>query len=387
MAIAAAHDLAVVEDCAHAHGQRWNDVGAPAASGPSARSATSPRRSSPRARAGRCSPTTTGWRGSPIRSSIAAGPRTTPSGSTRSAPTTGSASCTQRCSRSLSTGSLASRRGAPSSAPSSRSQVATVPGVRVMPPRLPDHAVELLPVRGGDRPRRVRRAHARCRLRCARGRGRRARGPGTSRCRGTTCSSRRCRGCPVAVEHAARLDSARMSFPVAEAAGLREAVYVEEDVFRDGEDGVAQAVAAIAKIQRHADELRRRAASSRREEAGKEFAVRRRAASSSSGPVASESPTRDWSAAPGSALARPADRRLDREPLVGLRVLHEAEHLRGERLGRRTGGRRRDRSRQLTSTTSSSGRFGIAPSLRTFTTCTSPVPACSEATRAAAASV
>ena len=60
---------------------------------------------------------------------------------------------------------------------------------------------------------------------------------------------------PVAVEHAARLDPARMSFPVAEAAGLRESVYVDENVFRAGALGVDQAVEAIAKIQSHAAEL------------------------------------------------------------------------------------------------------------------------------------
>jgi dTDP-4-amino-4,6-dideoxygalactose transaminase len=60
---------------------------------------------------------------------------------------------------------------------------------------------------------------------------------------------------PVAVEHAERLDPARMSFPVAEAAGLRESVYVDENVFRAGDLGVDQAVEAIAKIQRNAAEL------------------------------------------------------------------------------------------------------------------------------------
>ncbi|HYJ61118.1 MAG TPA: DegT/DnrJ/EryC1/StrS family aminotransferase [Actinomycetota bacterium] len=60
---------------------------------------------------------------------------------------------------------------------------------------------------------------------------------------------------PVAVEHAARLDPAGMSFPVAEAAGLREGVYIDENVFRSDRDGVTQAVEAFAKIQRHADEL------------------------------------------------------------------------------------------------------------------------------------
>src|SRR6478672_12009458 len=43
---------------------------------------------------------------------------------------------------------------------------------------------------------------------------------------------------PVCVEHADRLDPSRMSFPVAEAAGLRESVYFMENVFRDGDRGV-----------------------------------------------------------------------------------------------------------------------------------------------------
>ena len=60
---------------------------------------------------------------------------------------------------------------------------------------------------------------------------------------------------PVAVEHADRLDPGSMSFPVAEAAGLRESVYVDENVFRSDRTGVEQAVEAFAKIQRHADEL------------------------------------------------------------------------------------------------------------------------------------
>ena len=60
---------------------------------------------------------------------------------------------------------------------------------------------------------------------------------------------------PVAVEFADRLDPTRMSFPVAEAAGLRESVYVDENVFRAGAQGVADAVEAIAKIRDHAGEL------------------------------------------------------------------------------------------------------------------------------------
>lgn len=60
---------------------------------------------------------------------------------------------------------------------------------------------------------------------------------------------------PVAVEHADRLDPSRMSFPVAEAAGLREGVYLDENVFRAGRGGVDDVVEALAKVQRHADEL------------------------------------------------------------------------------------------------------------------------------------
>src|SRR5919108_512512 len=60
---------------------------------------------------------------------------------------------------------------------------------------------------------------------------------------------------PVAVEHADRLDPQRMSFPVAEAAGLRESVYLMENVFRDGSRGVQDVVEALTKVQRNADEL------------------------------------------------------------------------------------------------------------------------------------
>ena len=60
---------------------------------------------------------------------------------------------------------------------------------------------------------------------------------------------------PVCVEHADRLDPQTMSFPVAEAAGQRESVYFMENVFRDGTRGVEDAVEALAKIQRNADSL------------------------------------------------------------------------------------------------------------------------------------
>jgi dTDP-4-amino-4,6-dideoxygalactose transaminase len=60
---------------------------------------------------------------------------------------------------------------------------------------------------------------------------------------------------PVAVEFADRLDPQRMSFPVAEEAGLRESVYLMENVFRDGEPGVADVVEALEKVRRNADRL------------------------------------------------------------------------------------------------------------------------------------
>jgi hypothetical protein len=60
---------------------------------------------------------------------------------------------------------------------------------------------------------------------------------------------------PVAVVHADRLDPSRMSFPVAEAAGERTAVYLDECIFRSDEAGVEHAVEAIAKVQRLASEI------------------------------------------------------------------------------------------------------------------------------------
>ncbi len=60
---------------------------------------------------------------------------------------------------------------------------------------------------------------------------------------------------PVCVEHADRLDPARMSFPVAESAAEREAVYLNESVFRAGRQGVQDAIDALSKVQQHAHEL------------------------------------------------------------------------------------------------------------------------------------
>jgi dTDP-4-amino-4,6-dideoxygalactose transaminase len=60
---------------------------------------------------------------------------------------------------------------------------------------------------------------------------------------------------PVAVEYADLLDPAGMFFPVAEQLALRQTVYLDENVFRAGHRGVEDAVEALAKIQRNAAEL------------------------------------------------------------------------------------------------------------------------------------
>ena len=60
---------------------------------------------------------------------------------------------------------------------------------------------------------------------------------------------------PVTVEYADRLDPANMSFPVAERAALREAVYLNENIFRAGAKGIQDTVDALAKVQQHASEL------------------------------------------------------------------------------------------------------------------------------------
>lgn len=60
---------------------------------------------------------------------------------------------------------------------------------------------------------------------------------------------------PVAVEFADRLDPATMSFPVAEAAGERESIYLMENTFRAGREGIEHVVEALAKVQAHAGEL------------------------------------------------------------------------------------------------------------------------------------
>ncbi|MCC5669491.1 DegT/DnrJ/EryC1/StrS family aminotransferase [Nostoc sp. CHAB 5784] len=63
---------------------------------------------------------------------------------------------------------------------------------------------------------------------------------------------------PVAIEYADRLNPLQMSFPIAEEMGGKRSLYLKENVFRSGEQGVKDAVEALAKIQRYAEELRER---------------------------------------------------------------------------------------------------------------------------------
>ena len=60
---------------------------------------------------------------------------------------------------------------------------------------------------------------------------------------------------PVCVEYADRLDPSRWSFPVAEEAAERTLIYLDEAIFRAGARGVDDCLEAIAKVQQHADEL------------------------------------------------------------------------------------------------------------------------------------
>jgi dTDP-4-amino-4,6-dideoxygalactose transaminase len=60
---------------------------------------------------------------------------------------------------------------------------------------------------------------------------------------------------PVCVEYADRLDPSRWSFPVAEDAAERCLIYLDEAIFRAGDRGVDDCLEAIAKVQQHADQL------------------------------------------------------------------------------------------------------------------------------------
>jgi dTDP-4-amino-4,6-dideoxygalactose transaminase len=69
---------------------------------------------------------------------------------------------------------------------------------------------------------------------------------------------------PVPMQYPERLDVAEMHFPVADRAGSLESIYLDENLFRAGAEGVEDIVEALAKVQRLApDAWRSRLASGR----------------------------------------------------------------------------------------------------------------------------
>ena len=63
---------------------------------------------------------------------------------------------------------------------------------------------------------------------------------------------------PVAIEFAGPAGRRSDVLPGGRGPAQRESVYFVENVFRDGDRGIEDAVDALAKIQRHADELTKR---------------------------------------------------------------------------------------------------------------------------------
>jgi len=65
---------------------------------------------------------------------------------------------------------------------------------------------------------------------------------------------------PVAVAYADRLDPSKWSLPVAERAAHAEQIYLDEAIFRAGRSGIDDLIEAFAKLQRNPDALRMAAA-------------------------------------------------------------------------------------------------------------------------------
>ena len=197
MEIATTRGLAVVEDCAHAPGQRWRDRGA----GCIGDFGSFSHQSSKILTAGEGGSAADERR--PARAARALDHRLRPpEGRRRARVHLRGELPARRAPRRPAAhrdGPVPRRTGQPRGARRRlRGAGARGPGRARDAARRPHHAVELLSLRPGDRPRGVRRADARGRVRRPRGRGRSAPGPATSRCRATTCSSPRCRGCPCA---------------------------------------------------------------------------------------------------------------------------------------------------------------------------------------------
>jgi dTDP-4-amino-4,6-dideoxygalactose transaminase len=64
---------------------------------------------------------------------------------------------------------------------------------------------------------------------------------------------------PVAVAYADRLDPSKWSLPVAERAAHAEQIYLDEAMFRAGRSGIDDLIEAFAKLQRNPDALRKAA--------------------------------------------------------------------------------------------------------------------------------
>ena len=253
MAIASAHDLAVVEDCAHAHGQRWNDVGAGCIGAFGSFSHQSSKI------------LTSGEGGSLLTNDATLAQRAHSIIDCGRAKDADEQEFTFGANYRLSELNAALLVVAMRRFPSQQQEravngklfehmVADIPGVRVMPhdDRITrwsfyNYIIAIDPDEfAGATNTTV------CDALEAEGIEAEVQYPPMSRYELFQPSLSRL---PVAVEHAARLDPGAMSFPVAEAAGLRESIYFMEAVFRDGDRGVRDAAEALAKVQRHAGEL------------------------------------------------------------------------------------------------------------------------------------
>ena len=149
---------------------------------------------------------------------------------------------------------------------------------------------------------------------------------------------------PVAVEHATRLDPARMSFPVAEDAGLRRTVYLDENVFRAGRRGSRtrsrpwpRSSGTPASFARAG--TRGRPVSRRRTSAGTAGWPGAARPAGGGHPVLADQGVGEQRLEGDGPVA--GHRRLDGQALVRLGLLHQAEELGGERVEGQRGRRRR----------------------------------------------
>lgn len=65
---------------------------------------------------------------------------------------------------------------------------------------------------------------------------------------------------PVPVQYAKQMDPKGWKTPVADRAAKHEQIYLDENIFRAGREGIDQAVEALLKLQRHPDALKKVAA-------------------------------------------------------------------------------------------------------------------------------